>query len=81
MDVNTQWRRLGLALGLRLPTLTGIEATHPTNLEHCKEEMLIKWLEKVDGCSPSWNELVKALRKPTVQHSPIADKIEQKYLA
>ena len=79
MDVNKQWRKLGLALGLRKPVLTGIETAHAN--EDCKEEMLTKWLEQVDGCSPSWNELVEALRKPTVLHLTIADKIEQKYLA
>ena len=76
MDVNKQWRKLGLALGLRPQTLDGIEATYPTNLEDCKEEMLTSRC-----CSPSWNELVEAIRNPTVQHSPIADKIKQKYLA
>ena len=78
VDVNN-WRKLGLALGLRKPVLTGIKTAHPN--EDCKEEMLTKWLEQVDGCSPSWNELVKALRKRTVEHPTIANQIEQKYLA
>ena len=42
--------------------------------------MLTKWLSKVDGCSPSWNALVAALRKKTVGHSVIADAIAGAYL-
>ena len=77
VDVNQQWRRLGLALGLRPPTLEGISGR---DSEECKEKMLTKWLSKVDGCSPSWSALVTALRNRTVGHSEIADAIAGTYL-
>lgn len=77
VDVNQRWRRLGLALGLRQPTLEGVSGG---DYEDCEEKMLTKWLSKVDGCSPSWNVLVAALRNPTVGHSDVADTIAEKYL-
>ena len=77
VDVNQQWKRLGLALGLRQPTLEGISGR---DSEECKEKMLTKWLSKVDECSPSWNVLVAALRKRTVGHRDIADAIAGAYL-
>ena len=67
----SRWFELGLALGLRQPTLEGINH---------KREMLTKWLNLVDGCRPSWNSLVEALRSPIVEGYVIANEIEQKHL-
>lgn len=80
VDVNKNWKELGIALGLREPTLDGIEANYH-DVEKCKMGMLSKWLRWVDGCEPSWKVLADALRKPTVNHAPIAKAIEKKYLA
>ena len=77
VDVNTKWKLLGLALGLKQPTLSGIREGE---YDECKMAMLTKWLNQVDGCQPSWNDLVEGLRAPTVKHYPIADAIKQKYL-
>ena len=66
-DVN-EWLKLGLALGLRQPTLESITSNH-------KIEMLTMWLNQVDGCRPSWSALVEALRSPTVQKPTVADAI------
>ena len=69
------WFNLGLALGLKQPTLQGISNEHqPSN--H-KREMLTKWLNLVDGCRPSWEALVEALRSPNVQCYPVANEIEK----
>ena len=68
-----QWFELGLALGLSHPTLKSITSDH-------KIEMLAKWLKQVDGCRPSWNSLVEALRCPTVEGYNIANDIERKHL-
>ena len=77
-DVNTKWMFLGLELGLLQPTLNSINSS---NYEVCKMEMIQKWLNKEDpDCHPSWDSLVEALRSDLVQHKPIADKIERKYL-
>ena len=79
MDIKQKWMRLGLALGLRYPTLEGIKIN--CDVDDCKLEMLVKWLNKTDECEPSWNVLVMALKQPTVEHYVIAEAIEKKYLA
>ena len=71
-DVN-DWKKLGLALGLREPTLEGLRGK-----QNEKMEMLTLWINKVDGCNPSWDSLVKALRKRTVNLVPIAEEIGKK---
>ena len=77
-NVNKKWNFLGLELGLLQPTLDGISSS---DYEVCKMEMIQKWLNKEDqDCHPSWDSLVEALRSDLVQHKPIADKIERKYL-
>ena len=70
-----EWFDLGLALGLLQPTLQGIKVRYQPS-EH-KREMLTKWLNQVDGCRPSWEALVKALKSPNVQCYPVANKIEE----
>ena len=72
-DVN-DWYNLGLALELQQPTLQGIRNQHQPS-DH-KREMLVKWLNQVDGCRPSWKGLVEALRSPTVQCFAVANDIE-----
>ena len=67
-----KWYELGLALGLEQPTLESIKSNH-------KSQMLTKWLNRVDGCRPSWNALVIALSSPTVQENAAANQIEMSY--
>ena len=79
VDVNQKWKQLGLALGVKHPTLAGIEKKCGSSIDDCKMDMLTVWLEQNDGCSnPSWITLVEALRKRTVKHPLIADAIEKK---
>ena len=80
VDVGKKWMELGLALGLKQPTLDKIH-TDKCNVSCCKREMLSKWLNWVDGCEATcnWQSLATALRNPTVDHAPIADTIERKY--
>ena len=73
-NVNN-WFNLGLALGLQQPTLQGIKEQYKP--KYHKREMLTKWLNQVDGCRPSWEALVKALRLPTVECYPVANEIEE----
>ena len=76
VDVN-KWFELGLALGLKQPTLDAITLNHkPADY---KREMLTKWLNQVNGCKPTWKALVKALRSPIVQCYNTANEIEQYY--
>ena len=79
--VNERWQELGLALGLFKSTLNKIRADHHHSVNECKMEMLTCWLNWVDNCESTcnWQSLAEALRKPTVNHKPIADAIERKY--
>ena len=71
------WQRLGLALGLRYPTLERIEEEQRGAIEKCKTKMIATWLEKRDNVSknvaPSWVALQTALRK--IDENELADKI------
>ena len=79
MNVSEKWLWLGLALGLKEPTLDRIKTDNRTcNL--CKYELMKEWLNGTDGCRPSWAELVKALRADIVGHGSIADTIETEKL-
>ena len=73
------WFNLGLALGLKQPTLKAIE--YQNKPEDCKREMLTKWLHRFDTCRPSWKALVEALRSPNVKSYDAADGIEEKFKA
>ena len=76
-EIN-EWFELGLALGLGYPTLNGIE-TDKTTVNERKREMVRSWLQKKDGCTPSWQALVAALKDRLVERNDIAEQIEQKY--
>ena len=80
VDVGKKWMELGLALGLKQPTLDKIDVDN-RNVSSRKREMLSKWLNWVDGCEATcnWQSLATALRDPTVEHTPIAVAIEKKY--
>ena len=79
VDVNKNWKELGLQLGLRKATLDGIEANY-RDVKDCKREMMSKWLDWVDiNYNPTWQHLADALRHSTVQHGPIAQDIEDEY--
>ena len=62
----TEWKRLGLALGLFYPTLESIEKDCDRN-DDCKMKMLAAWLRQQDSVSqkgvPSWSVLQAALRR------------------
>ena len=79
VDVNKKWMLLALALGLKEPTLAKIEKECGSSIDDCKMNMLREWLNRNDGCRPSWTTLVEALREQTVQHPLIADAIEKKF--
>ena len=79
VDVSDKWLMLGLALGLKQPTLDRIK-TDNGNSDLRKYEMMKEWLNGTDGCKPSWAELVKALREELVAHRAIADTIQKEKL-
>ena len=71
---------LGLALGLKKPTLDNISADYHT-VDERKREMLWCWLQMRDSCKTTcnWKSLTEALKRQTVNHHPIAEAIQRKY--
>ena len=61
------WIKLGLALGLYMPTLDKIEKNRGSDIDRCKMEMLHSWLQKADGVErkggPTWRQLISAVEK------------------
>ena len=73
----TDWKRLGLFLGLYNPTLKMIERDCKHKFDECKMEMMAAWLRQQDNVPhnglPSWSVLQAALRK--MRKSDLADRI------
>ena len=63
----TDWRKLGVQLGLYYSTLEKIRSQQCDNIDDCKMDMLSTWLRQQDDVSqrgvPSWSMLQAALRK------------------
>ena len=79
LDVLTDWKRLGLELGLNSYTLTEIQTNEP-DTSHCKMAMLHYWLSLRDGVKGRGGAtkatLVKALY--TMKENSLAHRIETK---
>ena len=64
---NSNWRDLGLKLGLYDTTLRSIESANSSQVDECLAKCLVKWLQRVDGVDnkggPTWTTLVKALEQ------------------
>ena len=78
----TDWRRLGLQLGLHYPTLTKIKSDLHDQTDDCKMEVLSAWLSLQDSVSqkgvPSWQTLQAALRR--MGENWLAEKVKHDYL-
>ena len=76
-NVADRWRDLGVQL-LRPDQeeiLDIIAANHPNDVVGCCKCVLKKWLETTTNAT--WNELIRALRSPSVQLDYLAGQIEQ----
>lgn len=51
----SQWKEIGLQLGLQTCLLEAIERGNPTNCDWCCERMLQKWLEVT--INATWKQL------------------------
>ena len=82
LDELTDWKRLGLQLGLKYSTLTEIQANEP-DTHHCKMAILHLWLNLRDNVKENGGAtkaaLVKALYK--INENTIAHRIETKGLS
>ena len=71
------WKDLGVQL---LPPdqekmLDIIAANHPNDVVSCCKCVFKEWLEKTSGAT--WNQLIQALRSPSVQLPTLADQLQQ----
>ena len=65
-DLNmTQFKQLGLQLGLLQPTLDKL--TDGTKPEDYGTKVMTEWLNQVDKAHPTWDNLAKALDKRAVK--------------
>ena len=72
--VQTKWYELGLTLGFSAESLDGIKIDEFHQTEGCLRKMLHKRME----IKPlTWEEIVVALRSPTVKRNDLAEKIEK----
>ncbi len=73
IKATDDWYELGLALGIPVDTLEGIDSNKNSN-QDCLREMLTHWLRSSPSCT--WSDICNGLRSDTVKQ---ADKIEDKY--
>ena len=65
-DLNmTQFKQLGLQLGLLQPTLDKL--TDGTKADDYGTKVMTEWLNQVDNACPTWDNLAKALDKRAVK--------------
>lgn len=73
------WVKLGLALGLYMPTLDKIEKNRGSDLDRCKMDMLYSWLQKADNVEgkggPTWRQLISALEE--INNKALANEISK----
>ena len=71
----SQFKQLGLQLGLLQPTLDKL--TDGTKPEDYGTKVMTEWLNQVDKAQPTWNNLAKALDKRTVKAQVQATQIRE----
>ena len=81
VDSVSDWKRLGLTLGLLYCTLTRIEQNRHFQQDDCIKDMLTAWLDQQDNVSqsgvPSWSVLRGALQR--IGEHELADRIVSVY--
>ena len=73
----SQFKQLGLQLGLLQPTLDKL--TDGTKPEDYGTKVMTEWLNQVDKAQPTWNNLAKALDKRTVKAQVQATQIREDF--
>ena len=74
---RTEWRSLGLELGLSSDTLETISMDYRESVKDCFLEMLSQWLRS--GHRPSWEALLSALKSSSVGLQGLAGKLKANY--
>ena len=81
LDAANKWRDLAVQLLPRPDQekmLDIIAVDHPHDVVSCCKCVLKKWLDTTTDAT--WNELIRALRSPSVQLDYLASQIEQKMM-
>ena len=66
------WKIVGSLLGIPLGELRTIEATYPTNVKQCCNQMLERWLEM--DPTATWEKIFAAIDSPAIcSHSSTGD--------
>ncbi len=76
VEAAKDWFELGLALGIKVGTLEGIDSNKNSDRARLRE-MLTHWLRS--SPSRTWSDICNCLRSNTVKQINLADKIEKKY--
>ena len=72
---RVKWYNIGLELCIAPDTLDVIQNDNRDISDRCFREMLKVWLKS--ETPPTWTELVKALRSPTVGYQELAEELAQ----
>ena len=77
--VAHKWKDLGLQLLQpdQANMLNVIEANHPHDVESCCKRVLEKWLDTSSSTDATWNQLIGALKSPSVQLDYVANELKQ----
>ena len=75
ISVADKWKDLGVQLLVRSDHLRIIAADHPHDALSCCQCVLEKWLDTTTDAT--WNQLIAALRSPSVQLDYLASQLEQ----
>ena len=71
---RAKWYNIGLELGLTAGTLDSIKLANQGDPDHCIRETLKNWLRR-DDLHPSWSDLAKSLKAPSVGHRQLAEEL------
>ena len=73
--VHAKWYDMGLELGLKVPTLDGIETKQKSDPCQCLREVLKEWLRGIDPL-PTWRAVMQALKSPMLGYYQLAAHIQ-----
>ncbi len=73
-EIRRKWKNIGIELDLPIMELDNIRDQHKDDFDACLEEMVKKWLNRMD-LKPTWEALIGALKEPTVGEEALALKI------
>ena len=76
-EASVKWYEIGLALKLRDGSLQNIKRSHRDNPSDCLLETMRLYLQTTSN--PNWDDIVNALKQPTVGYAALAEEIEKEF--